>query len=151
MRNWQWWKLYTRVKPLLTQAKAEDEMRKMAEEYEKTKEELEKTLKRMKEVEEQNVMLQRAKDDMSAQLSAGDATTADLEEKIELLINQKGELDEEVKDLESRLSDLESGNEVSIVIAVVIIIIIVMGAKNRESSLGEFDAGSENGKRVCKR
>ncbi|ESN99871.1 hypothetical protein HELRODRAFT_129847, partial [Helobdella robusta] len=24
MRNWQWWKLYTRVKPLLTQARAED-------------------------------------------------------------------------------------------------------------------------------
>jgi len=69
MRNWQWWKLYTRVKPLLTQAKAEDEMRKMAEEYEATKAELEKTQKRMKEVEEQNEMLQRKNDDMSAQMS----------------------------------------------------------------------------------
>jgi myosin heavy subunit len=41
MKNWQWWKLYTRVKPLLTQARAEDEMKKMQEEYENTKEELE--------------------------------------------------------------------------------------------------------------
>ena len=72
MRNWQWWKLYTRVKPLLTQAKAEDEMRKMAEEYETTKAELEKTQKRMKEVEEQNEMLQRKNDDMTAQMSVGD-------------------------------------------------------------------------------
>ena len=30
MRNWQWWKLYTRVKPLLTQARAEDEMKKIS-------------------------------------------------------------------------------------------------------------------------
>ena len=111
MRNWQWWKLYTRVKPLLTQAKAEDEMRKMAEDYESTKKELDKLQGKMKELEEQNVVLLQQKNDMFAQMQAGDSTVADLEEKIELLINQKGDQDEEIKDLESRLQDLEGGSE----------------------------------------
>ena len=37
LRNWQWWKLYTKVKPLLNAARAEDEMKKMEEDFEKTK------------------------------------------------------------------------------------------------------------------
>jgi len=111
MRNWQWWKLYTRVKPLLNQAKAEDEMKKQAEEYETTKAELEKVLKQKKELEEKNVMLQRAKDDMAAQMLAGDSTTADLEEKLENAINQKAELIDSVKELEDKVTELESGSE----------------------------------------
>ena len=50
MRNWQWWKLYTRVKPLLNQARAEDEQKKMAEEFEATKAELAKFQKKAKEL-----------------------------------------------------------------------------------------------------
>ena len=111
MRNWQWWKLYTRVKPLLTQAKAEDEVRKMAEDYETTKKELEKLQGKMKELEEQNVVLLQQKNDMFAQMQAGDTTISDMEEKIQLLINQKGDQDEEIKELESKLSDLEGGSE----------------------------------------
>jgi len=112
MKNWQWWKLYTRVKPLLNQAKAEDEMKKQAEEYEKTKEELDKVLKKTKELEEQNVMLARAKDDMSSQLMAAEDTNADLEEKLALMINQKGDLDGDMKEMEDRLQDMENTNEV---------------------------------------
>ena len=111
MRNWQWWKLYTRVKPLLTQAKAEDEMRKMAEDYESTKKELDKMSAKMKELEEQNVVLLQQKNDMFAQMQAGDSTVSDLEEKVALLINQKGDQDEEIKELEDRLKDLEGGSE----------------------------------------
>ena len=37
LRNWQWWKLYTKVKPLLNAARAEDEMKKIEEDFEKTK------------------------------------------------------------------------------------------------------------------
>ena len=51
LKNWMWWKLYTRVKPLLSMARAEDEMKKKEEEYEKCKEELEKVLKLKKELE----------------------------------------------------------------------------------------------------
>jgi len=111
MRNWQWWKLYTRVKPLLNQARAEDEQKKMAEEYEATKAELAKFQKKAKELEEQNVTLLQAKNDMVAQLSAGGDTVSELEEKLALMIGQKGELADSVKELEDKLADLESGSE----------------------------------------
>jgi len=111
MRNWQWWKLYTRVKPLLTQARAEDDMKKQAEEFEATKAELAKVLKQKKELEEQNVGLTQQKNDMFLQLQAGGDTCSDLEEKLSLLVNQKGELNETVKDLEDKLAELECGSE----------------------------------------
>jgi len=111
MRNWQWWKLYTRVKPLLTQAKAEDEMRKMAEDYETTKKELEKMTKLKKELEEQNVTLLQQKNDMFMQMQAEQDTISDLEEKISQLVNQKGDMDDQIKELEERLSEAEGGSE----------------------------------------
>jgi len=70
LRNWQWWKLYTRVKPLLSIARQEDEMKKMEEEFEKTKEELARIEKLAKELEEQNVTLLQAKNDLFLQLQA---------------------------------------------------------------------------------
>ena len=48
---------------------------------------------------------------LAAALQAGDTTITDLEEKLAMAINQKAELDEEVKDLEGRLEDMESSNE----------------------------------------
>jgi myosin heavy subunit len=111
MKNWQWWKLYTRVKPLLTQARAEDEMKQMADNYEKTKEELDKLTKKMKEIEEQNAVLLREKNDLATQMNSSDTITSELEEKIALLVNTKGEQEEEIKDLEERCKSLEEGSD----------------------------------------
>ena len=68
LKTWIWWKIYTRVKPLLTMAKAEDEQKKMAEEYEKTKESLDAMEKKYKLLEERCVMLDREKDDLKGEL-----------------------------------------------------------------------------------
>ena len=57
LKNWLWWRLYVKVKPLLNIARAEDEMKVKEEELAKTKAELEKTEKLRKELEEQNVGL----------------------------------------------------------------------------------------------
>ena len=51
MRNWQWWKLYTRVKPLLSMARAEDEMKRREEEHSKTVEELARMTRLKQELE----------------------------------------------------------------------------------------------------
>ncbi len=51
-------------------ARQEDEMRAKEEEYEKTKKELEKITKIKKELEEQNVTLLQAKNDIYLQLQA---------------------------------------------------------------------------------
>jgi len=97
MRNWQWWKLYTRVKPLLSVARQEDEMKKKEEELEKTKQELAKVSKIKKELEEQNVTLLQTKSDLFLQLQAEQDNVSDLEERIAQLVNQKGDYEEQVK------------------------------------------------------
>ncbi len=51
-------------------ARQEDEMRAKEEEYKKTKEELDKVSKIKKELEEQNVTLTQAKNDIYLQLQA---------------------------------------------------------------------------------
>ncbi|KAL4239400.1 hypothetical protein ACF0H5_000216 [Mactra antiquata] len=107
LRNWQWWKLYTKVKPLLNVARAEDEMKKKEEELEKTKAELAKVEKIKKELEEQNVTLLQQKNDMYLQLQAEQDTLIDAEEKIERLIQQKADFEQQLKDLEERLLDEE--------------------------------------------
>ena len=59
LRNWPWWKLYTKVKPLLSVARQEEEMKKLEEEFKTLKENLEKEEKLRKEVEENNTKLIR--------------------------------------------------------------------------------------------
>ena len=111
MRNWQWWKLYTRVKPLLTQARADNDIKKQAEEFEATKKELEKVLGQKKALEEQNAVLAQQKNDMAAQLSSGGDVVSDLEEKLEAIIIQRGEMTDQIKELEDQLTKSEGGSD----------------------------------------
>ncbi|VDP97429.1 unnamed protein product, partial [Trichobilharzia regenti] len=82
LRNWPWWRLYTKVKPMLNIARQEEEMKKAAEELAKLKEEFEKLEKLKKELEEQN-------------------------EKISKLVLQRGDMEQRIKELEERLADEE--------------------------------------------
>jgi len=90
MHNWQWWKLYTRVQPLLSVGRHEDETKKKEVEWEKTKEELAKITKQKKKLEEQNVSLLQSKNDLFLQLQAEMNNTSHMEEKIQQLVHQKG-------------------------------------------------------------
>jgi len=107
LKNWLWWRLYVKVKPLLNVARAEDDMKKKEEELEKTKTELDKTEKLRKELEEQNVGLLQAKNDLFIQLQAEQDNLIDAEEKIEKLISQKVEYESQIKEMEERLLDEE--------------------------------------------
>ncbi|WP_395241738.1 hypothetical protein, partial [Salmonella sp. s51933] len=40
LKNWAWWKLYTKVKPLLNVARTEEEMKQKEDELAKLKEDL---------------------------------------------------------------------------------------------------------------
>jgi len=71
LRNWEWWCLYTQIKPLLSMGRQEDEIKKKLEELEKLKEALAKVEKTKKELEEQNVGLLQSKNDLFFQLQVG--------------------------------------------------------------------------------
>ncbi|VEL26965.1 unnamed protein product, partial [Protopolystoma xenopodis] len=82
LRNWPWWRLYTKVKPMLNVARQEEEMKKAAEELARVKEEFEKLEKLKKELEEQNVTVLQQKNDLFLQLQTEQDSLADAEEKI---------------------------------------------------------------------
>ncbi|OAF64848.1 Alpha isomyosin, partial [Intoshia linei] len=108
LRNWTWWRFYLRVKPLLSVARQEDEMRKAAEMFEKLKEDHEKLQKHTREVEAKSVELSTAKKDLQLELEIEHERIGDLDEHIEQLLTKKMELDEYIRDLESRVESEET-------------------------------------------
>ncbi|XP_048256831.1 myosin heavy chain, striated muscle-like [Haliotis rufescens] len=110
MRNWCWWRFYTMVKPLLSVAAAEDEMKQKEEALGKTKGELEKIMQRCKDLEEQSVTLTEAKNNLFLQVQTQQDTIDDCEERIEQLLKQKEETDVQMKELNDRLTEEESNN-----------------------------------------
>ncbi|WAR11021.1 MYS-like protein [Mya arenaria] len=107
MRNWQWWKLYVKVKPLLNAARADDEIKKMEEDFTKTKEELAKVEKIKKELEERCVVLAREKENMALQLATEGDTLGDMEETIENLTKQKFDYEAQLKEYEESIASME--------------------------------------------
>ena len=88
-KNWCWWHLWVKVKPLLSAVHAEDEMKQKEEELKKTAEEFEKTKERAKELETMCNQLTNKNNDMAIELSAAQETLEEAKEEIELLIEAK--------------------------------------------------------------
>ncbi|CAF1208717.1 unnamed protein product [Adineta steineri] len=107
LRNWPWWKLYTKVKPLLSVARQEDEMKKLEEEFKALKEALEKEEKLRKETEESNTKLIREKNDIYSQLESERANASGAEERLTRLVTQKADLEQQIKDYEERMNEEE--------------------------------------------
>lgn len=108
LRNWPWWKLYTKVKPLLSVARQEDELKAKEEEFAKIKEALEKEEKLRKELEEQNVKLLKEKTDLYTELQAERDNTSGVEDRVQKLVLQKADLESQVKEIEERLAEEEA-------------------------------------------
>merc|ERR1712012_306356 len=105
VKNWQWMKLYYRVKPLLSAARQEDEMAQKAKEFEEMKENFEKTEKLKKELEEQNVTLLQAKNDLFIQLQAEQDSLAEAEERVQQLLTEKRDKDDQMAEMQKRLEE----------------------------------------------
>lgn len=97
LRNWLWWKLYSKVKPLLNVARVEDELKALEEKLKKETEAREKEEKLRKELEVQNVKLLQEKNDLYLQLESERSSSGDVEERLMKAVSQKN-------DLESQLS-----------------------------------------------
>ena len=89
--------MYTRVKPLLSIARQEDEMRQAAEELEKTKEEMEKLTDLKKQLEERNAIMERELQDLKANSGSVEDTLAEAQDQIEDLMKAKFEFEERIK------------------------------------------------------
>ncbi|XP_041077287.1 myosin-10-like isoform X3 [Polyodon spathula] len=111
LRHWQWWRLFTKVKPLLQVTRQEEEMLAKDEELVKVKEKQSKVEGEMVEMERKHQQLLEEKNILAEQLQAETELFAEAEEMRARLAAKKQELEEILHDLESRVEEEEERNQ----------------------------------------
>ncbi|XP_071040141.1 myosin heavy chain, muscle isoform X4 [Parasteatoda tepidariorum] len=110
LRNWLWYKLYMKVKPLLSMARVEDEIKELEDKLKKALDSLEKEEKLRKDLEHQNVKLLQEKNDMFLQLESERTGSGDMEERLAKTISIKNDLEGQLQELQERLSHEEDAH-----------------------------------------
>uniref|UniRef100_A0A6Q2Y1J4 Myosin, heavy chain 10, non-muscle n=1 Tax=Esox lucius TaxID=8010 RepID=A0A6Q2Y1J4_ESOLU len=108
LKHWQWWRLFTKVKPLLQVTRQEEEMQAKDDELLKVKE---KQTKRSYHLHVCIVQLMEEKNILAEQLQAETELFAEAEEMRARLAAKKQELEEILHDLESRVEEEEERNQ----------------------------------------
>ncbi|KAG9349801.1 hypothetical protein JZ751_026154 [Albula glossodonta] len=108
LRYWGWWKLYTKVKPLLNVARQEDEMKAKEEELRAQAEKAQEMINRVKELEEKLAAVSQERNDLALALTAEQETLADAEERCTQLMKQKINLESQIQEMKERLEEEES-------------------------------------------
>ncbi|XP_075870455.1 myosin-10 isoform X2 [Nelusetta ayraudi] len=111
LRHWQWWRLFTKVKPLLQVTRQEEEMQAKDEELLKVKERQLKVEIELKEMERKQQQVIEEKNILAEQLHAETELFAEAEEMRVRLLSRKQELEEILHDLESRVEEEEERNQ----------------------------------------
>uniref|UniRef100_A0A8C1VIM0 Myosin, heavy chain 10, non-muscle n=1 Tax=Cyprinus carpio TaxID=7962 RepID=A0A8C1VIM0_CYPCA len=111
LRHWQWWRLFTKVKPLLQVTRQEEEMQAKDEELIKVKEKQVKVENDLVEMERKHQQLLEEKSILAEQLQAETELFAEAEEMRARLVAKKQELEEILHDLESRVEEEEERNQ----------------------------------------
>ncbi|XP_067403860.1 myosin-10 isoform X1 [Emydura macquarii macquarii] len=112
LRHWQWWRVFTKVKPLLQVTRQEEELQAKDEELLKVKEKQTKVEAELEEMERKHQQIIEEKNILAEQLQAETELFAEAEEMRARLAAKKQELEEILHDLESRVEEEEERNQV---------------------------------------
>merc|ERR1719419_1247548 len=107
LRNWQWWRLYTKVKPLLQVTKNDEKVMQKENELKETKERLEQHEKVVADLDRQYAQAMEEKNILAEQLQAETELCAEAEEMRARLAARKQELEEILPDMEARIEEEE--------------------------------------------
>jgi len=107
LRNWPWYRLWQKVKPLLNVTRVEDELAALEEKANKALADLEASEKARKELEAAYAKLTTEKGELMNRLQAESGTVADFHEKQNKLMAQKGDLESQLSDTQDRLTQEE--------------------------------------------
>ncbi|KAL5473297.1 hypothetical protein EMCRGX_G027764 [Ephydatia muelleri] len=110
LRDWKWWKLYTKVKPLLNVARTEDELRQKEEELNKMREKLSKEEQGRKALEDIKTQLMEEKNQLFVQLQREHDACAEAEENLQRLLGKKTDLEAHLQELVDRLDEEVENN-----------------------------------------
>ncbi|NXI90614.1 MYH10 protein, partial [Psophia crepitans] len=112
LRHWQWWRVFTKVKPLLQVTRQEEELQAKDEELMKVKEKQTKVEAELEEMERKHQQLLEEKNILAEQLQAETELFTEAEEMRARLAAKKQELEEILHDLESRVEEEEERNQI---------------------------------------
>ncbi|XP_019357555.1 PREDICTED: myosin-10 isoform X2 [Gavialis gangeticus] len=112
LRHWQWWRVFTKVKPLLQVTRQEEELQAKDEELMKVREKQTKVEAELEEMERKHQQLLEEKNILAEQLQAETELFAEAEEMRARLAAKKQELEEILHDLESRVEEEEERNQI---------------------------------------
>ncbi|XP_054477243.1 myosin-10 [Anoplopoma fimbria] len=107
LRNWQWWRLFTKVKPLLQVTRQDEEIQVRETELQKAKDNLTRVEQDYTDLDKKHAQLIEEKSVLADQLQAEAELFAEAEEMRARLASRKQELEEVLGELESRLEEEE--------------------------------------------
>lgn len=107
LRNWQWWRLFTKVKPLLQVTRQEEEMQAKDDELKTVNERYHKTELELKELQMKHVQITEEKNVLQEQLQAETELYAEAEEMRIRLQAKKQEMEEILHEMEARIEEEE--------------------------------------------
>ncbi|XP_065558381.1 myosin heavy chain, muscle-like isoform X12 [Artemia franciscana] len=107
LRNWPWFRMWQKVKPMLNVTRVEDEMKALEDKAVKAQEAFEKEEKVRKELEVAKAKLEHEKQELLARLDAEAGNVADYVAKQQKLAAQKADLESQLADTQERLQQEE--------------------------------------------
>ncbi|XP_058258627.1 myosin-11a isoform X3 [Hemibagrus wyckioides] len=107
LRNWQWWRLFTKVKPLLQVTRQEEELSIKEEELQKAKDSAQKYETELKDITLKHTQMLEERNALQEQLQAETELYAEAEEMRVRLAAKKQELEEILHEMEARLEEEE--------------------------------------------
>ncbi|XP_076459497.1 uncharacterized protein LOC143292799 isoform X2 [Babylonia areolata] len=105
LRNWQWWRLFTKVKPLLSVTGQEEKLHTTEEELKKMKESYDKQKQDVEQLESRYAQIIEEKNILAEQLQAETELCAEAEEARSRLAKCKEELEDILHDMELRMEE----------------------------------------------
>ncbi|XP_012668011.1 myosin-14 isoform X2 [Otolemur garnettii] len=107
LRHWQWWRLFTKVKPLLQVTRQDEVLQARAQELQKVQELQQQSAREVGELQGRVTQLEEERTRLTEQLRAEAELCAEAEETRERLAARKQELELVVSELEARVGEEE--------------------------------------------
>merc|ERR1719233_2777139 len=107
-RDWGWWLLFTKVKPLLRNAEAEAEAKAKEAEMMEKMAKLEKDAEMLKDLESKVTALTKEKNELVLKLATEEENSGDATERLEEMTKLKAQLDSDLADANNDYEELEA-------------------------------------------
>ncbi|KAJ4931330.1 hypothetical protein JOQ06_025627 [Pogonophryne albipinna] len=111
LRNWQWWRLFTKVKPLLQVTRQDEEIQVREADLQKAKDHVTRVEQDYTDLDKKHAQLIEEKSELEEVLGEMETRLEEEEERGTQLTNEKKRMQQNVQDLEEQLEEEESARQ----------------------------------------